>query len=67
MFSSNVLNKIKIIEKTLESSIELDDKRKDFLARLLGELMAEYDVQTIAFNRQIKNLTEQDIINSRPF
>ena len=54
MFSSNVLNKIKIIEKSLESSIELDDKRKDFLARLLGELMAEYDVQTIAFNRQIK-------------
>lgn len=65
MFSSDVLNKIKIIEKSLESSIELDDSRKDFLARLLGELMAEYDVQTIAFNRQIKYLSEQDIIKSR--
>ena len=65
IFSSDVRGKIKIINNALEGSVPLDDSRINFMAKILGELMAEYDVQTIVFNKNINLFTEDDIIKSR--
>jgi hypothetical protein len=65
MFSTNVKDKIRIIENAFESDLPLDEIRRNNLAKLLGELMAEYDVQTIVYNSHIEQLSENDLITSR--
>ena len=63
MFSTNVRDKIRIIENGINSNLELTLSRRDLLAKHLGELMAEYDVQTIVFNRNSNNFSNHDLIN----
>ena len=53
------------ISDKLNIKSKLDKSRKSLLAKLLGELMAEYDVQTITYKRQVPHLSQHDIINTR--
>ena len=64
MLSENLRNKIQIIENGLNSSEKLTEIRKNFIIKMIGELMAEYDVQTIYLSQNLDKLSQVEIRNT---